>query len=90
MFFGVPTMYHRLADDAEADPQLAKSVGRARLLVSGSAALPAVEHERLSRLTGQQVVERYGMSETIMNCGVRADGDRRPGYVGRPFAGVEL
>jgi len=90
MFFGVPTMYHRLADDAEADPQLAKSVGRARLLVSGSAALPAVEHERLSRLTGQQVVERYGMSETIMNSGVRAAGDRRPGYVGLPFDGVEI
>jgi malonyl-CoA/methylmalonyl-CoA synthetase len=90
MMFGVPTMYHRLADDAEQDPQIAKAVGQARLLVSGSAALPAVEHERIARLTGQRVVERYGMSETIMNCGVRADGDRRPGYVGLPFAGVEV
>ncbi|CAM03128.1 malonyl-CoA/methylmalonyl-CoA synthetase [Saccharopolyspora erythraea NRRL 2338] len=90
MMFGVPTMYHRLADDAEKDPRIAEAVGGARLLVSGSAALPAVEHERIERLTGQRVVERYGMSETIMNCGVRADGDRRPGYVGRPFAGVEL
>ncbi|GAA0536645.1 acyl-CoA synthetase [Saccharopolyspora thermophila] len=90
MMFGVPTMYHRLADDAERDPEIGKAVGRARLLVSGSAALPAVEHERIERLTGLRVVERYGMSETIMNCGVRADGDRRPGYVGRPLAGVEL
>ncbi|GAB2670469.1 acyl-CoA synthetase [Saccharopolyspora gloriosae] len=90
MLFGVPTMYHRLADDAESDPELAKAVGRARLLVSGSAALPAVEHERISRLTGQRVVERYGMSETIMNSGVRASGDRRPGYVGLPFDGVEI
>jgi malonyl-CoA/methylmalonyl-CoA synthetase len=90
MMFGVPTMYHRLAEDAERDPQIGQAVGKARLLVSGSAALPAVEHERIERLTGQRVVERYGMSETIMNCGVRADGDRRPGYVGRPFAGVEL
>ncbi|QUH02724.1 acyl-CoA synthetase [Saccharopolyspora erythraea] len=90
MMFGVPTMYHRLAGDAEEDPRIAEAVGGARLLVSGSAALPAVEHERIERLTGQRVVERYGMSETIMNCGVRADGDRRPGYVGRPFAGVEL
>ncbi|MCX2733108.1 acyl-CoA synthetase [Saccharopolyspora sp. NFXS83] len=90
MLFGVPTMYHRLADDAERDPELAKAVGRARLLVSGSAALPAVEHERISRLTGQRVVERYGMSETIMNSGVRASGDRRPGYVGLPFDGVEI
>ncbi|WP_406691371.1 acyl-CoA synthetase [Saccharopolyspora sp. ID03-671] len=90
MMFGVPTMYHRLAEDAEADPKIGQAVGKARLLVSGSAALPAVEHERIERLTGQRVVERYGMSETIMNCGVRADGDRRPGYVGKPFAGVEL
>ncbi|TDC88328.1 acyl-CoA synthetase [Saccharopolyspora aridisoli] len=90
MMFGVPTMYHRLAEDAENDPQIGQAVGKARLLVSGSAALPAVEHERIERLTGQRVVERYGMSETIMNCGVRADGDRRPGYVGKPFAGVEL
>ncbi|RRO18976.1 acyl-CoA synthetase [Saccharopolyspora rhizosphaerae] len=90
MMFGVPTMYHRLAEDAEQDPKLGQAVGKARLLVSGSAALPAVDHERIERLTGQRVVERYGMSETIMNCGVRADGDRRPGYVGRPFAGVEL
>ncbi len=90
MMFGVPTMYHRLAEDAERDPWIGQSVGKARLLVSGSAALPAAEHERIERLTGLRVVERYGMSETIMNCGVRADGDRRPGYVGRPLAGVEL
>lgn len=90
MLFGVPTMYHRLAEEAEHDPSLAGALGQARLLVSGSAALPAVEHQRIARLTGQRVVERYGMSETIMNCGVRADGDRRPGYVGPPFEGVEL
>ncbi|SDP91677.1 malonyl-CoA/methylmalonyl-CoA synthetase [Actinopolyspora xinjiangensis] len=90
MLFGVPTMYRRLADDAERDPDIARALGRARLLVSGSAALPAVEHRRIARLTGQRVVERYGMSETIMNCGVRASGDRRPGYVGTPFGGVEL
>lgn len=90
MMFGVPTMYHRLADDAERDPEIAKAVGRARLLVSGSAALPAVEHDRIWRVTGQRLVERYGMTETIMNCAVRADGDRRPGYVGLPLAGVQL
>lgn len=90
MLFGVPTMYRRLADEAETDPTIARALGQARLLVSGSAALPAAEHERISRLTGQQVVERYGMTETIMSCGVRASGDRRPGYVGLPFDGVEI
>jgi malonyl-CoA/methylmalonyl-CoA synthetase len=90
MLFGVPTMYHRLVADCADDPALAAAVGRARLLVSGSAALPATDHARLAELTGQRVVERYGMTETLMNCSVRADGDRRPGTVGLPLPGVDL
>ncbi len=90
MLFGVPTHYHRLADAAEADDGIATAVGRARLLVSGSAALPAAEHERIRRATGQQVVERYGMSETVMNCSIRIDGQPRPGTVGPPLAGVHV
>ena len=90
MFFGVPTMYHRLADEAADDEALAAALGRARLLVSGSAALPASDHERLTKITGQRVVERYGMTETLMSCAVRAAGDRRPGTVGPPLAGVEV
>ncbi|MFC4855581.1 acyl-CoA synthetase [Actinophytocola glycyrrhizae] len=90
MMFGVPTMYHRLALDCAADPALAKAIGGARLLVSGSAALPAADHERLAATTGQRVVERYGMTETLMNCSVRASGDRRPGAVGLPLPGVDL
>jgi malonyl-CoA/methylmalonyl-CoA synthetase len=90
MMFGVPTMYHRLAADVEHDPGLAKAIGRARLLVSGSAALPASDHERIARATGQRIVERYGMSETLMNCSVRASGERRPGSVGPPVDGVDV
>jgi malonyl-CoA/methylmalonyl-CoA synthetase len=90
MLFAVPTMYHRLAEDAERTPELADQLARARLLVSGSAALPAVEHARLERLSGQRLVERYGMTETLMNTAVRASGDRRPGYVGPPLDGVEI
>jgi malonyl-CoA/methylmalonyl-CoA synthetase len=90
MVFGVPTMYHRLAADAERDEAIAGALGRARLLVSGSAALPAVEHERIERLSGQRIVERYGMSETLMNTSIRADGERRAGYVGPPLQGVEI
>jgi malonyl-CoA/methylmalonyl-CoA synthetase len=90
MMFGVPTMYHRLALDCAADPALAKAIGGARLLVSGSAALPATDHQRLAEATGQRVVERYGMTETLMNCSVRAAGDRRPGAVGLPLPGVSL
>jgi malonyl-CoA/methylmalonyl-CoA synthetase len=90
MLFGVPTMYHRLAADAEADPAIARGLAGARLLVSGSAALPAADHARIEAACGQRIVERYGMSETLMNTAIRADGDRRPGTVGPPLPGVEL
>jgi malonyl-CoA/methylmalonyl-CoA synthetase len=90
MLFGVPTMYHRLAAEAESDPRIAAALGSARLLVSGSAALPAAEHERLRRLTGQRVVERYGMTETLITTSTRADGERRAGSVGTPLRAVAL
>jgi malonyl-CoA/methylmalonyl-CoA synthetase len=90
MAFGVPTMYHRLAADAEGSGAVREALAGARVLVSGSAPLPATDFERIARLTGQRIVERYGMTETLMNTAVRADGDRRPGYVGRPLPGVEL
>ncbi|MET9767308.1 acyl-CoA synthetase [Streptomyces sp. NPDC006415] len=96
MLFGVPTMYHRLAEvldgptgTAERDA-LAASLSGARLLVSGSAALPVHDHERIAAATGRRVIERYGMTETLMNTGIRADGVPRPGTVGPPLAGVEL
>jgi malonyl-CoA/methylmalonyl-CoA synthetase len=90
MLFAVPTMYHRLAAEAESDPEIARGFASARLLVSGSAALPAADHERIERLTGQRIAERYGMTETLMNTAVRASGERRPGYVGPALDGVEL
>jgi malonyl-CoA/methylmalonyl-CoA synthetase len=90
MFFAVPTMYHRLVADAEQRPEIARALARARLLVSGSAALPAADHERIERICGLGIAERYGMTETLMNTGVRADGERRPGYVGPPLRGVEV
>lgn len=90
MMFGVPTMYHRIAEAVERDEKLADQFRTARLLVSGSAALPASDHERIARATGQGIVERYGMSETLMNVSVRFDGDRRPGAVGLPVDGVDV
>ncbi|MGF1342105.1 acyl-CoA synthetase [Streptomyces flavovirens] len=93
MLFGVPTMYHRLAgalDGPDGAGELRKALAGARLLVSGSAALPVHDHERIAAATGRRVVERYGMTETLMNTGVRADGVPRAGTVGPPLAGVEL
>ncbi|MET7679773.1 acyl-CoA synthetase [Streptomyces sp. NPDC005423] len=90
MLFGVPTMYHRLAESLPGDPALARALGRARLLVSGSAALPVHDHERITAATGRRVIERYGMTETLMNTSVRADGEPRAGTVGVPLPGVAL
>ncbi|MGW7166420.1 acyl-CoA synthetase [Streptomyces sp. NPDC054884] len=90
MLFGVPTMYHRIAEALPSDPQLAEALAGARLLVSGSAALPVHDHERIAAATGRRVIERYGMTETLMNTSVRADGEARAGTVGVPLPGVEL
>lgn len=90
MLFGVPTMYHRVAEALPAEPDLVEALAGARLLVSGSAALPVHDHERIGAATGRRVVERYGMTETLMNTSVRADGEARPGTVGVPLPGVEL
>jgi malonyl-CoA/methylmalonyl-CoA synthetase len=85
LFFGVPTMYHRLAASPRA-PELAGL----RLCVSGSAPLPASLHERLEAVAGVRVLERYGMTETVMLTSNPYDGERRPGTVGLPLPGVEL
>jgi malonyl-CoA/methylmalonyl-CoA synthetase len=89
MLFGVPTMYHRLAEALD-DAELTKALAGARLLVSGSAALPLPDHARIAEATGRRVIERYGMTETLMNTSVRVDGEARPGTVGVPLRGVEL
>jgi malonyl-CoA/methylmalonyl-CoA synthetase len=90
MLFGVPTMYHRLAEALDEDARLGPALAGARLLVSGSAPLPLTDHQRIAAATGRQVIERYGMSETIINTSVRADSEPRPGTVGVPLPGVDL
>jgi malonyl-CoA/methylmalonyl-CoA synthetase len=90
MLFGVPTMYHRLGQAAEHDAAIVEGLRAARLLVSGSAPLPAPELQRIRRLTGQEIAERYGMTETLINLAVRVGGMRRPGRVGIPVPGVEV
>ena len=58
-------------------------------MVSGSAPLPVAVFEQMQSLIGQAPVERYGMTETLITVSTRADGERRPGWVGLPIAGVE-
>ena len=57
--------------------------------MSGSAALPVPVFEQMQALTGHSPVERYGMTETLITISTRHDGERRPGWVGLPIAGVE-
>jgi malonyl-CoA/methylmalonyl-CoA synthetase len=90
MVFGVPTMYSRIARDAADDSDLAAAFASARLLVSGSAALPTTVHDAFTRLTGQEILERYGLTETLMNAGVRIGDPVIPGRVGPPLPGIDL
>jgi fatty acid CoA ligase FadD36 len=85
LFFGVPTVWSRVA----ADPAAAAALRSVRLLVSGSAGLPVPVFELLAARAGQAPVERYGMTETGITVSGRADEDRRAGWVGRPLAGIE-
>ena len=86
LYFGVPTVWSRIA----AQPAAASALSGARLLVSGSAALPAPVFARLEHLTGLRPAERYGMTETLITVAARADDpDRRAGVVGRPLRGIE-
>ena len=85
MFFGVPTMYSRLLESPEAT-----ELEQLRLCVSGSAPLPAELHQSIHRVTGQHVLERYGMTETAMLVSNPYEGERRPGSVGFPLPGVEV
>jgi malonyl-CoA/methylmalonyl-CoA synthetase len=90
LLFSVPTMVHRLAEAAENDATVRDALASARLLVSGSAALPVREQQRFEKLLGKGFIERYGMTETLITCAVRAETGARPGYVGPPVRGVEL
>jgi len=83
MFFGVPTMYHRLAATGEAT-----ALARLRLCVSGSAPLAPDLWHRLAA-DGVVVLERYGMTETLLTLSNPLAGERRPGSVGLPLPGVE-
>jgi malonyl-CoA/methylmalonyl-CoA synthetase len=85
MFFGVPAMYQRLLT-----AERARALSSMRLIVSGSAPLPAEMSEALEAACGQRPLERYGMTETVMIASNPLHGERRPGSVGRPLPGVSL
>jgi malonyl-CoA/methylmalonyl-CoA synthetase len=88
LFFGVPTMYVRLLEIA---PEVARRMARRmRLFVSGSAPLPAQVLEEFEQRFGHRILERYGMTETMMNISNPYVGERRAGTVGLPLPGVSV
>lgn len=87
VMMGVPTFYTRLLQH----PGLHRdAVGNVRLFVSGSAPLLAETHREFQARTGHAILERYGMSETLMNTSNPYDGRRIPGSVGPALPGVEV
>src|SRR6266852_3937497 len=84
LFFGVPTMYIRLLD---APPEIASSI---RLFVSGSAPLQSHVFEQFRQRFGHTILERYGMTETLMTLSNPYSGERRAGTVGFPLPGVSV
>ncbi|MET4428339.1 acyl-CoA synthetase [Mycolicibacterium sp. 624] len=85
LYFGVPTVWSRVV----GDPDAARALSSARLLVSGSAPLPVPVFDEMVRLTGRAPVERYGSTESLITLSTSADGERRAGWVGLPLAGVQ-
>ena len=85
LYFGVPTVWSRVVNDLDA----ALALSSTRLLVSGSAPLPVPVFEQLTKLTGKPPVERYGSTESLITLSTFVDGERRPGWVGLPVAGVQ-
>jgi malonyl-CoA/methylmalonyl-CoA synthetase len=86
LFFGVPTVYVRLL---ELPADTAREIGGfMRLFVSGSAPLAPQILQEFREKFGHTILERYGMSETLMNIGNPYVGERRAGTVGLPLPGV--
>jgi malonyl-CoA/methylmalonyl-CoA synthetase len=87
VMMGVPTFYVRLLEDARLKADLVRGM---RLFVSGSAPLLAETHTAFTDRTGHAILERYGMSETVMLTSNPYEGKRKAGTVGRPLPGVSL
>lgn len=95
VFMAVPTIYVKLIQKLESmeTPErkaCCEGFKNMRLMVSGSAALPAEIHQTWKNMTGQALLERYGMTEIGMAISNPVHGERRPGAVGKPLPGVEI
>jgi malonyl-CoA/methylmalonyl-CoA synthetase len=91
VMMGVPTFYTRLLQEPDFGPRACASI---RLFTSGSAPLLAETFEQFRQRTGHRLLERYGMSETLMLASNPYFGDpdreRVAGSVGPPLPGVQI
>jgi malonyl-CoA/methylmalonyl-CoA synthetase len=92
VFMGVPTLYVRLLGEKAFDRHACRHM---RLFISGSAPLLIETFSEFRERTGHTILERYGMSETVMltsNPYRRGEGEqrgeRRGGTVGLVLPGV--
>ena len=95
VFMAVPTIYAKLlaaweAADLATQARWSEAARGLRLMVSGSAALPETLFQRWREVTGQTLLERYGMTEIGMALSNPLAGERRPGHVGVPLPGVQV
>ena len=87
VMMGVPTFYTRLVGEPVFD---AAACAEMRLFISGSAPLTEQAFGAFEERTGFRILERYGMSETLMNTSNPLHGERVAGTVGFALPGVEV
>ncbi|MBK8505748.1 MAG: acyl-CoA synthetase [Saprospiraceae bacterium] len=95
LFMAVPTIYYKLIAywnelPEEIKIQTSDILRDFRLMVSGSAALPVSTLEKWQEISGHTLLERYGMTEMGMAISNPYQGERRPGFIGQPLAGVKI
>ena len=86
VLMGVPTFYLRLLSSNSLERD---TVANMRLFISGSAPLSEQTFAQFEQEAGFKILERYGMSETLMNTSNPYNGERIAGTVGYPLSGVE-
>ena len=87
LMMGVPTFYTRLIKDKRLDRSVTKNM---KLFISGSAPLLTETHQDFLNITGHQILERYGMTETNMNTSNPFHGERKAGSVGKPLKDINI
>ena len=87
LMMGVPTYYTRLLKTGQLSHSKCKNM---RLFISGSAPLSINTFNDFRQATNHEIVERYGMTETLMNTSNPVDGRRKSGSVGLPLQGISI